>query len=220
MMESLRRRRLTVCAVALVAATCAFPTDNSPKVLVLIDAPRTFVLRGDQMSVHARTVRIVGIDTVDVPNVAFNWVSGGSPIATVPAHCCGSPTLPGSTHGLLPSDGSGANSTVTSRSHRDGGGPWPQLTGRLVSNPAVAFEETPRGVEEADWFEFTTSDSTSDYTIFINYPSSGDTSATRTFLVDSLGFSGALPGGYFGRDSADFAGSAFLRSKSFQFSPI
>src|SRR5260370_38930850 len=101
MRASLRRRRLTVCAVALVASTCAFPTDNSPKVLVLIDAPRTFVLRGDQMSVHARTVRIVGIDTVDVPNVDFHWVSGGSTIATVAADCCGYATITGVNKGLV-----------------------------------------------------------------------------------------------------------------------
>src|SRR5260370_17372584 len=101
MRASLRRRRLTVCAVALVASTCAFPTDNSPKVLVLIDAPRTFVLRGDQMSVHARTVRIVGIDTVDVPNVDFHCVSGDSTIATVPADYCGHAPITGGNNSLL-----------------------------------------------------------------------------------------------------------------------
>src|SRR5229473_2818639 len=330
MMETLRRRRLTVCAVALVASTCAFPTDNSPKVLVLIDAPHTFVLRGDQMSVHARTVRIVGTDTVDVPNVAFHWVSGGSTIATVAEDCCGYATITGvnkglvdviasvvnfnqaapgdlplrvanpleidsvrpriaaygglvtvygigvdsiflaslgsadlipypfsairdsttgaaqitywvpppaatgnlfylgagvfgfadSLTGVLPFDVFEPNDTNPSKINLDAPVPWPQIPVLLFHNPALAFEETPRGVEAADWFDFTTSDSLSDYTIFINYPSSGDTSATRTFLVDSLGFSGTMPGGYFGRDSADFAGSDFLRCKGFQFSPI
>jgi len=90
----------------------------------------------------------------------------------------------------------------------------------LFLNPALAFEQTPRGQEGVDWFDFVTTDSTSDYTFFINYPSAGDTSGTRTFLLDSLGFNGALPGGYFGRDSADFAGSDFLRCKGFQFSPL
>ncbi len=323
-------RLLTVCAAALAASTCAFPTDNSPKVLVLIDAPHTFVLRGEEMSVHARAIRIVGTDTMDVPNVDFAWASGSGSVATVTPDCCGYATITGvnsgladivasavnfnqatagdlslrvanpleidsvrpriirygglitvygigvdsiflasigaadlipypfsavrdsatgvarisywvpppattdnlfylgagvfgfadSITGVLPFDVFEPNDTNPSKVDLDAGGPWPQLPFILFHNPALAFEQTPRGVEAVDWFDFTTTDSTSDYTFFITYPSAGDTSGTRTFLLDSLGFSGVVPGGYFGRDSADFAGSDFLRCKGFEFSPL
>jgi len=324
------KRALTVCAAALAAATCAFPTDNSPKVLVLIEAPHTFVLRGEEMSVHARAIRIVGTDTVAVPNVDFAWASGSGNTATVTPDCCGYATITGvnsglvdivasavnfnqatagdlslrvsnpleidsvrpriirygglltvygigvdsiflasmgaadlipypfsavrdsasgvaritywvpppastdnlfylgagvfgfadSVTGVLPFDIFEPNDTNPSKIDLDAGGPWPQLPFILFHNPALAFEQTPRGVEAADWFDFTTADSTSDYTFFITYPSAGDTSGTRTFLLDSLGFNGAVPGGYFGRDSADFAGSDFLRCKGFEFAPL
>jgi hypothetical protein len=95
------KRALTVCAAALAAATCAFPTDNSPKVLVLIEAPHTFLLRGEEMSVHARAVRIVGIDTMDVPNVDFAWASGSGNLATVTPDCCGYATITGVNSGLV-----------------------------------------------------------------------------------------------------------------------
>src|SRR5258706_7481843 len=95
------KQALTVCAVALAAATCAFPTDNSPKVLVLIEAPHTFVLRGQEMSVHARAIRIVGTDTVDVPNVDFAWASGSGALATVTQDCCGYATITGVNSGLV-----------------------------------------------------------------------------------------------------------------------
>jgi hypothetical protein len=324
------RRLLSVCAAALTAATCAFPTDNSPKVLVLIEAPRTFVLRGAEMSVHARAVRIVGTDTMAVPNVDFAWASGSGNLATVTPDCCGYATITGvnsgvvdivasavnfnqatagdlslrvanpleidsvrpriirygglltvygigvdsiflasigaadlipypfsavrdsasgtaritywvpppattdnlfylgagvfgfadSATGVLPFDVFEPNDTTPSKIDLDAGGPWPQLPFILFLNPALAFEQTPRGQEGADWFDFVTTDSTSDYTFFINYPSSGDTSGTRTFLLDSLAFNSTVPGGYSGRDSADFAGSDFLRCKGFQFSPL
>jgi hypothetical protein len=95
------KRLLTVCAAALAAATCAFPTDNSPKVLVLIEAPHTFLLRGEEMSVHARAVRIVGTDTMDVPNVDFAWASGSGTLATVSQDCCGYATITGVNSGIV-----------------------------------------------------------------------------------------------------------------------
>ncbi len=321
------KHALTVCAAALAAATCAFPTDNSPKVLVLIEAPHTFVLRGQEMSVHARAIRVVGTDTMDVPNVDFAWASGSGTLATVTQDCCGYATITGvnsglvdivasavnfnqatagdlslrvanpleidsvrpriiryggllrvygigvdsiflasmgaadlipypfsavrdsasgyasitywvpppattsnlfylgagvfgfadSLTGVLPFDIFEPNDTIPATIDLDAGGPWPQLPFILFFNPALAFEQTPRGEEAADWFDFITADSTSDYTFFINYPSAGDTSGTRTFLLDSLYFTA---GNYFGRDSADFAGSDFLRCKGFEFSPI
>lgn len=95
------KRLLSVCAAALAAATCAFPTDNSSKVLVLIEAPHTFLLRGEEMSVHARAVRIVGTDTLDVPNVDFAWASGSGSTATVSKDCCGYATITGVNSGLV-----------------------------------------------------------------------------------------------------------------------
>src|SRR5207244_9273431 len=55
--------------------------------------------------------------------------------------------------------------TIPSKIDLDFGGPWPQLPFILFANPALAFEETPRATSGADWFDFTTTDTVSDYTL-------------------------------------------------------
>ncbi len=110
------------------------------------------------------------------------------------------------------------NDTIPSPVNLDLGGPWPGtiLAPILFLNPALAFEPVDRTLGEgADWFRFSTSDTTQPLTFFITYPSIGDTTGTRTFLIDSLYY----PGAYVGRPAADFVGSEFQRCKGFVFSP-
>ena len=121
------------------------------------------------------------------------------------------------------------NDTTPSPINLDLGGPWPgtALAPFVFLNPALAFEPQDRGAAGEDWFRFSTNDTTQALTFFINYPSTGDTSAstTRTFLLDSLGYdANGSPSldpieKFFGRDSADFISSDFQRCKGFEFSP-
>jgi hypothetical protein len=324
-----RLRWLAVCAALLAGWTCNFPTDQSPSVFVLVTAPRTFLLRGERLKVRARAVRVVGKDTLVVPNVVFAWSTANPNFATVQRDTGSSATVTGVNSGsaaiiaraanfdkarqgnlairvanpleidsvrprivrygevarvygigvdslfltslagvtlipypfsatrnkvtgegrvsywvpppatsdslfylgagvfgfadsvtkILPRDIFEPNDTIPSKINLDLGGPWPtQLPSVLFLNPALAFEETPRGVSAADWFDFTASDSVSDYTFFINFPTSGDTTGVRTFILDSLRYSTA-GGGYSGRDSADYIGSDLMRCKGQAFKP-
>jgi hypothetical protein len=324
-----RSRWLAVCAALLAGWTCNFPTDQSPSVFVFVTAPRTFLLRGERLKVQARAVRVVGKDTLVVPNVVFAWSTANPNFATVQRDTGSSATVTGVNSGsagivaraanfdkarqgnlairvanpleidsvrprivrygelakvygigvdslfltslggvtlfpypfsaarnrvtgegrvsywvpppatsdslfylgagvfgrndsvtkILPRDIYDPNDTISAKINLDLGGPWPtQLPAVLFLNPALAFEETPRGVREADWFDFRVSDSVSDYTFFINFPTSTDTTV-RTFILDSLAYKGTVPGGYYGRDSADFIGSDLTRCKGQAFSP-
>ena len=120
------------------------------------------------------------------------------------------------------------NDTVPAGVNLDLGGPWPgtALAPLLFFNPALAFEPQERGTAGEDWFRFSAGDTTQALTFFINYPSTGDTTAiTRTFLVDSAGY---IANGdptldpiekFFGRDSADLISSDFQQCKGFGFNP-
>jgi hypothetical protein len=120
------------------------------------------------------------------------------------------------------------NDTVATNLNLDVPGPWPgTLLGPVIfTNPALAFEPVERNTSGQDWYRFATNDTTQALTFFIQYPSlAGDTSGTRIFLIDSLYY---LANGdptkdpiekFFGRDSADFIGSAFYRCKGFTFGP-
>lgn len=121
------------------------------------------------------------------------------------------------------------NDTFPSDINLDLGGPWPgtAFAPILFTNPALAFEPVDRTLGEGeDWFHFHTSDTTQALTFFITYPSFGDTSAsaTRTFLLDSLGYAYGAPGDpvekFVGRDSADFISSDFYRCKGDEFNPV
>ena len=110
------------------------------------------------------------------------------------------------------------NDTVPTVLDLNGPGPWPGTIYApiLFTNPALAFEPVDRAVGQGvDWFQFNVADTTRALTFFINYPSFGDTAATRTFLIDSLYHNVD----FFGRDSADFIGSTFQRCRGFYFAP-
>jgi hypothetical protein len=75
--------RYLVLGLALASLTCAFPTDKSDEVTVVIQAPKLVVIRGEQLPLFARAFRVSGADTLDVKNVVFQWTSGNSNLATV-----------------------------------------------------------------------------------------------------------------------------------------
>src|SRR2546425_123474 len=96
-----RLRCFTIYVVSLVGWTCSFPEDQSPKVFVLIEAPHTFLLGGELLRVHAGAVRVVGSDTVGVPNVVFDWSSVKPTLATVRRDTGGSATVTGVNSGTV-----------------------------------------------------------------------------------------------------------------------
>ncbi len=100
----------------------------------------------------------------------------------------------------------------------DAGGPWPgtPFAPILFANPALAFETPDRGSELADWFEFLHSDTTRATTFILTYPSFGQDTLTRTFLLDSLGWAP----GYSLRAPVTFVGSKWSYCKNNQFKPI
>lgn len=69
----------------LVAAglTCAFPTDKSDQVVVVVQGSGGVVIRGQELDLVARAFRVIGTDTVEVTNVSFLWSSGNATLATV-----------------------------------------------------------------------------------------------------------------------------------------
>jgi hypothetical protein len=110
------------------------------------------------------------------------------------------------------------DSTTPGTIDLDLGGPWPGtvLEPILFLNPALAFEPQGRDVEGRDWFKFLRSDTTRPTTFIINYPSSGADTLTRTFLLDSLGYTSdfVFP------PQVTFVGSKWSFCKNAQFSPI
>jgi hypothetical protein len=120
------------------------------------------------------------------------------------------------------------NDTVPTNINLDVAGPWPGtiLAPIIFTNPALAFEPVDRATSGEDWYRFVTSNTNQALTFFIQYPSlAGDTSGTRIFLTDSLGYdANGDPTKdpiekFFGRDSSDFIGSAFSRCKKDIFAP-
>jgi hypothetical protein len=100
--HSVRLSPLVALAAVVGGITCTFPTDKSNEVNVLIEAPHTFLLRGEEMSVRARAFRVVGgADTVEVPNVDFTWISGSNSTARVDKECCGYATVTGVNRGAV-----------------------------------------------------------------------------------------------------------------------
>lgn len=100
--HAFRQSPLVALAIVVSGTTCNFPTDKSNEVTVLIEAPKTFLLRGNEMSVRARAFRVVGgTDTVEVPNVDFIWISGSSSTARVDKDCCGYATVTGVNRGIV-----------------------------------------------------------------------------------------------------------------------
>src|SRR3989449_9173901 len=96
-----RATPMVILAVALTGATCAFPTDKSDKVLVTLEGPSQVVLRGQEMSVHARAWRVIGPDTQPITNVAFAFGTGSSTTATVQNDGGGYATVTGVNSGTV-----------------------------------------------------------------------------------------------------------------------
>lgn len=101
-MRSLHRAiPLATVAAALAGVTCAFPTDKSDQVHVSLEAPSQVVLRGKEMSVHARAWRVIGPDTQPIGNVAFAFGTGSSTTATVQNDGGGYATVTGVNSGMV-----------------------------------------------------------------------------------------------------------------------
>lgn len=96
-----RATPIVILAVALMGATCAFPTDKSDKVLVTLEGPSRVVLRGKEMSIQARAWRVIGPDTQPITNVAFAFGTGSSTTATVQNDGGGSATVTGVNSGMV-----------------------------------------------------------------------------------------------------------------------
>jgi hypothetical protein len=110
------------------------------------------------------------------------------------------------------------NDSVASLINLDLPGPWPGtiLAPILFTNPALAFEPQDRDVEGWDWFKFTRSDTTRPTTFFINYPSFGTDSLTRTFVIDSMSWNGSFSF----PPVVGFIGSKWHYCKNRRFQPI
>src|SRR5258705_6519924 len=87
--------RFVVIAAALAGVTCAFPSDNSDKVFVTLQAPAHVVFRGQEVSVYAQAWRVVGTDTQAIANVDFTFTSGRGSVARVRKDFCGYATVTG-----------------------------------------------------------------------------------------------------------------------------
>jgi len=179
-----RATPIVILAVALTGATCAFPTDKSDKVLVTLEGPSQVVLRGQEMSVHARAWRVIGPDTQPITNVAFAFGTGSSTTATVQNDGGGYATVTGVNSG---------NVHVTARAISFEQAPEGDLLLR-VSNPLEVDSVRPKLVRFGDTITVYGVGVDSIFIAFLDnatqfdYPLPGILS-TRT--RDSLGFSTA-----------------------------
>jgi hypothetical protein len=96
-----RATPIVTLAVALAGVTCAFPTDNSDKVRVVIQAPSLVVIRGQTLPLIARAFRVSGADTLDVKNIVFQWISTNTNLATVQDNGGGSAQVTGVNSGTV-----------------------------------------------------------------------------------------------------------------------
>jgi hypothetical protein len=76
-----RWRTPAALVTVLAASTCAFPTDKSDQVTVVIQASSLVVIQGQQLWLSAHALRASGTDTVK--NVTFQWRSSADTLATV-----------------------------------------------------------------------------------------------------------------------------------------
>src|SRR5881296_3742706 len=179
-----RATPVVTLAVALAGATCAFPTDKSDKVFVTLDGPSRVVLRGQEMSVHARAWRAIGTDSQPITNVAFAFGTGSSTTATVQNDGGGYATVTGVNSG---------NVHITARAISFEQAPEGDLLLR-VSNPLEVDSVRPKLVRFGDTITVYGVGVDSIFIAFLDnatqldYPFPGIL-ATRT--RDSLGFSTA-----------------------------
>src|SRR6201988_3174722 len=78
-----RATPVVMLAVALTGVTCAFPTDKSNDVFVVVTVPKQVVLQGQTLDVSASLWRRTGTDSVEIKNASFQWGTTNDNRATV-----------------------------------------------------------------------------------------------------------------------------------------
>ena len=78
-----RATPVVTLAVALIGVTCAFPTDKSNDVFVVVHVPKQVVLQGQTLDVGATLWQRTGSDSVEIKNASFQWGTTNDALATV-----------------------------------------------------------------------------------------------------------------------------------------
>jgi len=78
-----RATPVVLLAVALTGVTCAFPTDKSNDVFVVVNVPKLVVLQGQTLDASATLWQRVGTDSVEIKNASFQWSTTNDALATV-----------------------------------------------------------------------------------------------------------------------------------------
>src|SRR5215510_16344444 len=78
------RTPLAAGAAALVLAGLACSIeDQSGEVFVVVESTAPVVVRGDKVDLHARALRLVGTDSVEIQNIRFAWATSDPARATI-----------------------------------------------------------------------------------------------------------------------------------------
>jgi hypothetical protein len=78
-----RATPVVMLAVVLTGVTCAFPTDKSNDVFVVVSVPKQVVLQGQTLDVSATLWQHAGADSVEIENASFQWGTTNDARATV-----------------------------------------------------------------------------------------------------------------------------------------
>jgi hypothetical protein len=78
-----RATPVVLLAVALTGVTCAFPTDKSSDVFVVVSVPKQVVLQGQTLDVSATLWQRTGTDSAEIKNTSFQWGTTNDARATV-----------------------------------------------------------------------------------------------------------------------------------------
>jgi hypothetical protein len=83
-MRGLNRATIVLLfAAALIGVTCAFPTDKSNDVFVVVHVSKLVVLQGQTVDAGATLWRRTGADSVEIKNASFQWGTSNDALATV-----------------------------------------------------------------------------------------------------------------------------------------
>jgi hypothetical protein len=86
--------------VLLTGLACSID-DNSGEVFVLVESSAPIVVRGEQVSLHARALRLVGADTIEIKNIRFVWTTTDPTRATIVGDDYGGAELTGVNAGTV-----------------------------------------------------------------------------------------------------------------------
>ncbi|MGE5803527.1 MAG: hypothetical protein ACM358_14865 [Gemmatimonadota bacterium] len=78
-----RATPVVMLAVVLTGVTCAFPTDKSNDVFVVVSVPKQVVLQGQTLDVSATLWQRTGTDSLEIKNTSFQWATTNDARATV-----------------------------------------------------------------------------------------------------------------------------------------